>query len=105
MRSVNSGAGTGTGAGARAGAGDGAWVVHKFGGTSVRDAACFRRVADIIEAQPCARVAVVLSAARGVTDVLLSLVDMAAKQDPQVPATMQALRERHRAIAADLLDA
>lgn len=99
MRSVKSGAGSG------ADAGDGAWVVHKFGGTSVRDAACFRRVADIIEAQPSARVAVVLSAAKGVTDVLLSLVDMAAQQDPQVPATMQALRERHRAIAADLLDA
>ncbi len=87
------------------GAGAGAWVVHKFGGTSVFDATCFRRVADIIEAQPSPRVAVVLSAAKGVTDVLLSLVDMAARLDPEVPARMQALRERHRAIAEDLLDA
>ncbi len=83
----------------------GAWVVHKFGGTSVRDAACLRKVADIIDNQPESRLAVVLSAARGVTDVLLSLVDMAARQDPGVPAQIQALRERHRAIAEDLLDA
>ena len=25
------------------------WIVHKFGGSSVADAACFRRVAEIIE--------------------------------------------------------
>jgi aspartokinase len=39
-----------------------AWVVHKFGGTSVYDAACLRKVADIIESQPGRRLAVVLSA-------------------------------------------
>ena len=87
------------------GAGATAWAVHKFGGTSVRDAACFRLVADIIDSQPSARVAVVLSAAKGVTDVLLALVDMAARQDPEVPAIMQGLRDRHRVIAEDLLDA
>ena len=27
------------------------WVVHKFGGSSVADAECFRRVADILVAQ------------------------------------------------------
>lgn len=82
-----------------------AWVVHKFGGTSVYDAACFRKVADILDAQSAPRQAVVLSAAKGVTDVLLGLVDMAARQDEAVPAQLRALRERHRAIAEDLLDA
>jgi bifunctional aspartokinase / homoserine dehydrogenase 1 len=82
-----------------------AWVVHKFGGTSVYDAACFRQVADIIETQPAGRLAVVLSACKGVTDVLLTLVTMAEKQDPAVSAQLQGLRERHRLIAETLLDA
>ncbi len=81
-----------------------AWVVHKFGGTSVHDAACFRRVADIIAGQETPRQAVVLSAARGVTDALLGLVDLAGRQDPAVATGLQALRDRHRAIAEDLLD-
>ena len=42
--------------------GSNAWVVHKFGGSSVADAACFRKVADILESQPSPRLAVVLSA-------------------------------------------
>src|SRR5687767_12136771 len=82
-----------------------AWVVHKFGGTSVYDAQCFIKVADIIEGQPSRRVAVVLSAAKGVTDVLLGLVDLAEKQDPAVAAQLQGLRERHRLIAETLLPA
>jgi aspartokinase/homoserine dehydrogenase 1 len=82
-----------------------AWVVHKFGGTSVYDAACFRKVADIIASQQASRQAVVLSAAKGVTDVLLELVDLAERQDAAVSTQLQALRERHRAIAEDLLDA
>jgi aspartokinase/homoserine dehydrogenase 1 len=84
--------------------GSGAWVVHKFGGTSVYDAACFRKVADIIESQTSGRQAVVLSACKGVTDVLLSLVVMAERQDPAVTATLEALRDRHRIIAETLLE-
>jgi bifunctional aspartokinase / homoserine dehydrogenase 1 len=84
--------------------GSSTWVVHKFGGTSVYDADCFRKVADIIEAQPSSQLAVVLSACKGVTDVLLDLVSMAEKQDAAVSTRLQALRERHRAIAETLLD-
>jgi hypothetical protein len=54
-----------------------AWKVHKFGGSSVADAACMARVARIIEADPSTRKAVVLSACRGVTDALLTLVKLA----------------------------
>jgi bifunctional aspartokinase / homoserine dehydrogenase 1 len=81
------------------------WVVHKFGGTSVYDAACFRKVADIIDSQPSRRLAVVLSACKGVTDSLLGLVAAAEQQDSGLPAQLQALRERHRVIAETLLDA
>src|SRR5689334_23708443 len=80
------------------------WVVHKFGGTSVYDADCFRKVADIIESQPGKRLAVVLSAAKGTTDVLLNLVSLAERQDPAVSSQLQAVRERHKAIAEGLLE-
>jgi bifunctional aspartokinase / homoserine dehydrogenase 1 len=81
-----------------------AWIVHKFGGTSVYDAQCFAKVADIIDSQPQGRLAVVLSAAKGVTDVLLGLVDLAAKQDPGVAGQLVALRQRHQIIAETLLE-
>ena len=36
------------------------WVVHKFGGSSVADADCFRKVAAILDSAPPARLGVVL---------------------------------------------
>src|SRR5215472_15104782 len=80
------------------------WVVHKFGGSSVADADCFRRVAAIIEASPASRVAVVLSACRGVTDALLRLVALAERQDVSFRGEIAELRARHGAIAAELLE-
>ena len=58
-----------------------AWRVHKFGGSSVADAACMERVARILEDDPRRRVAAVLSACRGVTDALLELVTAAERQE------------------------
>src|SRR6201997_5894801 len=81
------------------------WVVHKFGGSSVADADCFRRVAAIIESLPATRVGVVLSACRGVTDALLRLVALAARQDEGYRGEIAALRVRHAAIAETLLSA
>ncbi len=77
--------------------------MHKFGGSSVADAACFERVADILEAQPQKRLGVVLSACRGVTDALLRLVHLAEQQDERYQVEVQALRERHATIARALL--
>jgi len=79
------------------------WIVHKFGGSSVADAACFRRVATILEAQPQRRIGAVLSACRGVTDALLNLVHLAETQDPACTAELAQLRERHTNIARELL--
>ena len=62
------------------------WRVHKFGGSSVADAACMRRAADIIEHETCTRLGVVLSACRGVTDALLALVTQAERQEPVAEA-------------------
>jgi bifunctional aspartokinase / homoserine dehydrogenase 1 len=81
------------------------WVVHKFGGSSLADASCFERVANILEAQPPQRLGVVLSACRGVTDALLQLVTLAEQQDARYTGEVQNLRERHARIARALLPA
>src|SRR5216117_3230811 len=39
------------------------WVVHKFGGSSVADADCFRKVAAILDSAPAARLGEVLTPA------------------------------------------
>jgi aspartokinase/homoserine dehydrogenase 1 len=79
------------------------WIVHKFGGSSVADAECIARVAGIIEADPRPRIAVVLSACKGVTDTLLELVALAEAQDPGYLPKLAALRARHTTIANQLL--
>jgi aspartokinase/homoserine dehydrogenase 1 len=80
------------------------WTVHKFGGTSVADANCIRRVADIIAGQRRGSLGVVVSAMKGVTDDLLGLVEKAAKRQP-FEATLAALRARHEKANVELLDA
>jgi len=80
-----------------------AWVVHKFGGSSVADAECFKRVANILETLPPGRLGIVLSACRGVTDALLGLVARAEAQDDAWRGDLDALRTRHNTIAEALL--
>ncbi len=81
-----------------------AWVVHKFGGSSVADADCFRRVAAIIEADPHPRLAVVLSACKGVTDQLLALTGHAEKAElDRCRSLLDQLKLRHASIAGELL--
>ncbi|MDP9083066.1 MAG: bifunctional aspartate kinase/homoserine dehydrogenase I [Pseudomonadota bacterium] len=79
------------------------WLVHKFGGSSVADAGCFRRVADIVEASPKPREAVVLSACRGVTDALLALVALAEKPEGDFAPAIEALKTRHLSLATELV--
>src|SRR3984957_18692412 len=79
------------------------WVVHKFGGSSVADAACFRRVAEIVEASSNPREAIVLSACRGVTDSLLELVALAEQPPKEFGTAIRALKARHLDLAAELI--
>ncbi len=79
------------------------WVVHKFGGSSVADAACFRRVAEIVEASSNPREAIVLSACRGVTDSLLELVALAEQPNKDFGTAIRALKARHLDLAAELI--
>jgi len=79
------------------------WVVHKFGGSSVADAECFRCVAEIVESQPPGPQGIVLSACRGVTDALLRLIQLAETQDESYRAELAKLRARHATIAETVL--
>src|SRR5262249_86947 len=80
------------------------WIVHKFAGSSVPDAACFRRVLDILSTKAPSSSAAIVSACRGVTDDLYGLVALAEKRGDVEPA-LAALRARHAAIAEDILSA
>ena len=55
------------------------WTVHKFGGTSVANADCYRRVAQIVLDQGNDNIAVVVSAMKGTTDQLFELIEFAQR--------------------------
>ncbi|NNC63390.1 MAG: aspartate kinase, partial [Gammaproteobacteria bacterium] len=79
------------------------WTVHKFGGSSLADAACFRRVAAIVMDQPPGNACVVVSAIGGMTDALLDLISDASSEQDSAAAIM-ALRERYSGIVEALLE-
>ncbi len=74
-------------------------LLMKFGGTSVADAQCIRRVVDILEKHHKAgdELAVVVSAQRGVTDQLIEITSKlpTAKDDTAIAPLIQALGKRH----------
>ena len=78
--------------------------VLKFGGSSLGTAARIRRVAKIIsDASQADRLAVVLSAMKGVTDSLISCAKSAASGDPGYTKELEAIDRRHRKTAEELL--
>lgn len=81
------------------------WLVHKFGGTSMADADCIRRVADILLGEKAERQAVVVSAMAKMTDSLLGLVAGAEKSSAAIVPGLDALRSRYRSAAEALLSA
>ncbi len=77
------------------------WRVFKFGGSSVADARCIEQVAGIVEADGGSRLAVVLSACKGVTDDLLNLV-AAAERGEATSDRLTAIQARHLDLARQL---
>lgn len=61
------------------------------------------RVAKILEEDPHPRLGVVLSACRGVTDSLLSLITAAERQEKDLKTPLEHVRQRHQTIADTLL--
>ncbi|HKW47875.1 MAG TPA: aspartate kinase, partial [Gemmatimonadaceae bacterium] len=80
-------------------------VVHKFGGTSLGNADCFRQVAKIVTERPEQRRLIVVSAMAGVTDQLVRAVHVAGKRDLGYREIMAAVGARHRQTIAELLSA
>ncbi|MDZ7643506.1 MAG: aspartate kinase [Woeseiaceae bacterium] len=81
------------------------WTIHKFGGSSLHDASCFRQVRDIVAAETTPVVGVVVSAMGGMTDRLLRLATLAERDDKAFHAELTELGERYSKTAADLLGA
>ena len=72
------------------------WTVHKFGGTSLANAGCYRAATEIILSQTAVeRTGVVVSAMSGVTNMLIGLVHLAANQDDSYLPKLQSLKDRH----------
>jgi aspartokinase/homoserine dehydrogenase 1 len=82
---------------------DNQWHVHKFGGTSVADADCFRRVVSLMQQQPGLRQVVVASAMGGMTNALLALVADAESGGQGIDAGVTALEQRYRDTADALI--
>ncbi|HEX5425021.1 MAG TPA: aspartate kinase [Candidatus Acidoferrales bacterium] len=77
----------------------------KFGGTSVGDAACIRRVAQIVrDALRDSSIVVVVSAMGGVTNRLIEVADLAQANDRQhVCDILELLRKQHEDTLAALI--
>jgi aspartate kinase len=75
-------------------------LLMKFGGTSVADAQCIKRVVDILEEhhKNGDELAVVVSAQRGVTDALIDVASSlaTAKDNAAIAPLIESLSKRHR---------
>ncbi|MBT8091076.1 MAG: bifunctional aspartate kinase/homoserine dehydrogenase I [Gammaproteobacteria bacterium] len=80
------------------------WKIHKFGGSSLADAACFRRVAGIVLSYSDARIGVVVSAMGGMTDALINLAILAEQDDDHFLDQLHAIGERYAKTASALVD-
>jgi len=79
-------------------------IVLKFGGTSVADADAIARAAEIVRERIDRKPLVVVSALAGTTNTLLQIADQAASGHViAAMSSVQALRDRHLAVAAELL--
>jgi bifunctional aspartokinase / homoserine dehydrogenase 1 len=83
---------------------DSRWKIHKFGGSSLADAACFRRVAGIVLDLPDTRLGVVVSAMGGMTDALINLAVLAERDDDTYGVELDAIGDRYASTARELLD-
>jgi aspartokinase/homoserine dehydrogenase 1 len=79
------------------------WKIHKFGGSSLADADCFRRVGDLLLAYADVSIGVVVSAMGGMTDALINLAVLAERDDRRYFDKLNAIGERYSSTASELL--
>ncbi|KAH7861608.1 hypothetical protein Vadar_028344 [Vaccinium darrowii] len=81
------------------------WSVHKFGGTCVGSSDRIRNVAEILQNDDSERKLVVVSAMSKVTDMMYNIIDKAQSRDDSYIPALDAVLEKHRLTALDLLQA
>jgi aspartokinase/homoserine dehydrogenase 1 len=81
------------------------WITHKFGGTSLANAAAYRAVSSIITNAARPKQAIVVSAAAGTTDGLIELVGRAGRRDNAYEELADGLKARQVGLAEELLGA
>ena len=81
------------------------WKFHKFGGSSLADADCFRRVGGLMCERRDERIGVVVSAMGGTTDALLNLAGLAEQDDVAYEGELHAIGKRYADTARELIDA
>ncbi|KAL5571776.1 hypothetical protein UlMin_021373 [Ulmus minor] len=79
------------------------WSVHKFGGTCVGSSERIKNVAQIILSDDSERKFVVVSAMSKVTDMMYDLINRAQSRDESYISALDAVLEKHRSTALDLL--
>lgn len=80
------------------------WSVHKFGGTCVGSSERIKNVADIVVNDNSERKFVIVSAMSKVTDMIYDLIYKAQSRDESYISALDAVLEKHRSTALDLLD-
>lgn len=78
------------------------WHVHKFGGTSLGNADCFRRVANLLLDEQVPRQAAVVSAMAKTTDSLLGLVSASELSGPDVASRLKTIVTRYETTVSAL---
>ena len=81
------------------------WMIHKFGGSSLADASAYRAVTSIIKGSTGIKRAVVVSAAAGVTDGLIDLVNRAGRRDTSYKEQADRLRQEQVSLVSELVGA
>ncbi|KAK3021854.1 hypothetical protein RJ639_047862, partial [Escallonia herrerae] len=79
------------------------WSIHKFGGTCVGSSQRIQNVAEIITKDESERKLVVVSAMSKVTDMMYDLVYKAQTQDDSYISALEAVFEKHKLTALELL--
>ncbi|KAJ0818666.1 putative homoserine dehydrogenase, Aspartate kinase [Helianthus annuus] len=80
------------------------WSIHKFGGTCVGTAQRIQNVANIVIEDSSERKLVVVSAMSKVTDMMYDLIEKAQSRDDSYEAALDAVFEKHKLTAVNLLD-
>ncbi|MBT8088167.1 MAG: bifunctional aspartate kinase/homoserine dehydrogenase I [Gammaproteobacteria bacterium] len=79
------------------------WKIHKFGGSSLADEECFRRVGELLLNYTDERIGVVVSAMGGMTDALINLAVLAERDDRSFYDELDAIGERYATTARGLV--